>query len=519
MESFDMQKEVYSDIVPAPRETGTTLEDAMTAPGPQERRDSCALRAQQHVLKMFGIDISEANLRKDAIAHGEYATKDHSGTLIPDVGNLLERKGIDVHRYQGATMAHLISELAQGHKIIVGIDANEVLASGIQKPIEWLKDRIVKNPNHAVVVVNVDAHTLDVDIVDPADGKLHRVPASTFVDAWHDSKCFMVATNKSPSEFGLAQSEDERVYKNNFSSDSRIKCWDIDDDGWGDIIGFDYDGDGKIDEYFVVNGHDGLPDVSKGGFKRMEDISGLRNPEQGFYIDLKEKDFPMVSFRLKTEGTNMSEDDVKLGGLGHVSGVSEDSMSHLGSLGQVRGGLASGDINESLGGSGRDYHMDEDTDLPFEKLRLKAEGTNMSENDVKLGGLGHVSGVSEDTLPQLGSLGQLRGGLGLGGNEVGLGSLGHLSGASGEAMPQLGSLGQLRGGLAINGNDESLGSLGHLAGVSGEASSLERDGDGKQAITQDINGEDKNDILSANSDNDTLIDNLEMDSTGDGIPD
>ena len=86
-------------------------------------------------------------------------------------------------------------------------------------------------------------------------------------------------------------------------------------------------------------------------------------------------------------------------------------------------------------------------------------------------------------------------------------------------MPQLGSLGQLRGGLAINGNDESLGSLGHLAGVSGEASSLERDGDGKQAITQDINGEDKNDILSANSDNDTLIDNLEMDSTGDGIPD
>ena len=151
MESFDMQKEVYSDIVPAPRETGTTLEDAMTAPGPQERRDSCALRAQQHVLKMFGIDISEANLRKDAIAHGEYATKDHSGTLIPDVGNLLERKGIDVHRYQGATLAHLISELAQGHKIIVGIDANEVLASGIQKPIEWLKDRIVKNPNHAVV--------------------------------------------------------------------------------------------------------------------------------------------------------------------------------------------------------------------------------------------------------------------------------------------------------------------------------------------------------------------------------
>ena len=127
---------------------------------------------------------------------------DSGGTQIDDVGNLLERNGVDVNRFEKATVAHLISELGQGHKIIVAIDANEVIADSLPaRMVELQKDAVLERPNHAVVVVDVDPRTLDVAIVDPSDGRLHRVPVGRFIDAWQDSDCFMMATKKSPDEF------------------------------------------------------------------------------------------------------------------------------------------------------------------------------------------------------------------------------------------------------------------------------------------------------------------------------
>ena len=110
----NVSSDVYSDIISAPDEIGTPVEDAMSAPGPQERADSCAIRAQQHVLSMYGINVSETDLVNDAIEHGEYGGS-HDGTALDDVGNLLERNGLEIHKYEGATLAHLIAELAQGH--------------------------------------------------------------------------------------------------------------------------------------------------------------------------------------------------------------------------------------------------------------------------------------------------------------------------------------------------------------------------------------------------------------------
>ena len=103
---IQLPDDIYSDIVSAPDEIGTPFEDATYAPGPQERMDSCAIRAQQHVLSMFGIDISETDLVNDAVSHGEYSEGGTYGTVLSDVGNLLERNGVDVHRFNGATLAH-----------------------------------------------------------------------------------------------------------------------------------------------------------------------------------------------------------------------------------------------------------------------------------------------------------------------------------------------------------------------------------------------------------------------------
>lgn len=469
MDQFDLTGDVYSDVISAPGEIGTPLEDAISAPGPQERLDSCAIRAQQHLLAMYGIEIPETDLVRDAISHGEYSTLDFNGTLLDDVGNLLERNGIGVHRYEGATIAHLISELAQGHKIIVGIDANEVVASDINEVmIERAKDQIAEVPNHAVVVVNVDAHSLDVEIVDPADGKLHRIPASTFVDAWHDSNCFMVATNKSPSEFTGVCVPEEASASNFESTDSRIKILDINGDGLGDIIGFDYNGDGIIDEYFIDNDHDGIPDVGKGGFMRVGDIPGLGGLG---HTSTEITDWHLTSLNQKDGGMKMNENDVMLGGLGHVAGTAEDAMPHLGSLGQRAGGLTTGG------------------------------------NEVSLGGLGHVSGTAEDAMPHLGSLGQRAGGLTSIQNDIKLGGLGHVSGVAEGATPHLGSLGQRAGGLAFESNEVSLGSLGHVSGATSELAFMDIDGDGKA------------DLVGVDLDHDGKIDMIGVDTTGNGIPD
>lgn len=343
---IQLPDDIYSDIVSAPDEIGTPFEDATYAPGPQERMDSCAIRAQQHVLSMFGIDISETDLVNDAVSHGEYSEGGTYGTILSDVGNLLERNGVDVHRFEGATIAHLISELGQGHKIIVGIDANEVVASGVKETlIEHVKDAIREAPNHAVVVSNVDPNTLDVDIVDPADGKLHRIPAATFMNAWHDSDCFMVSTNSAPKGFNVDTTEIDTAT----GANSRVQRIDLDGDGLTDIIGFDYNGDGKIDEYFIDFDHDGLPDVGKGGFISL---SELRNA----YGD----QLPQLGSLDRVDGV---EADVALGGLGHVG---QEAMPQLGSLGHVAG----------------------------------------VEADVALGGLGHVG---QESMPQLGSLGHVAG--------------------------------------------------------------------------------------------------------------
>ena len=50
MDYNDYFKNSLKGIVDAPDTIGTPIEDALYAPGPQERIDSCAIRSQQHIL-------------------------------------------------------------------------------------------------------------------------------------------------------------------------------------------------------------------------------------------------------------------------------------------------------------------------------------------------------------------------------------------------------------------------------------------------------------------------------------
>ena len=204
MNFLKFYSETYTpgEIEFAPDQIGTPLEDIRFSDGPQDRPDTCAIRTQQYILSMFGIEKSEADLVQEATLYKEYNPSTFEGTSMEDAGNLLERNGLEIHRYMDATMAHLISELGQGHKILVAVDVDELIADTPQVYLaEKIEDAFLRDCNHAVLVTDINPHTMDVTIIDPLDGQLHIVSAKQFQDAWADSRCFMVSTAQSPDEY------------------------------------------------------------------------------------------------------------------------------------------------------------------------------------------------------------------------------------------------------------------------------------------------------------------------------
>ena len=154
----------------------------------QYHPDTCAIRSQELILKDFGIDISQDELIQQAIEHGWY--EPGQGTSPLDVGKLLELNGIPVNQYENGNIFSLVNELAQGHKIIVGVDADELW---YDEP-DWLDN----SANHALLVSNIDTtdpNNITVTLTDPGTGDVAKVYSfEQFENAWKDSNCFICAT-------------------------------------------------------------------------------------------------------------------------------------------------------------------------------------------------------------------------------------------------------------------------------------------------------------------------------------
>lgn len=152
--------------------------------------DTCAVKSQQLILQDFGINVTEDQLKQEAIMHGWL----NGGTNPYDVGKLLELHGVPVSQYENANIFNLVNELAMGHKVIVGVDSGELWEDNIF-------DKIFEDnqADHALIVSGVDTsdpNDVKVILTDPGSGDLLKeYPMDQFVDAWQDSNCFMVTTN------------------------------------------------------------------------------------------------------------------------------------------------------------------------------------------------------------------------------------------------------------------------------------------------------------------------------------
>lgn len=162
----------------------------------QQYPDTCAIKSQQIILNEFGIDVNEDQLVQFSYEQGWYHA-DGSGTSAGDVGNLLESANIPVTRQDGANVFNLVSELSQGHKVIVGVDSGELWDSKLEG---WFNDFFHGDtPDHALIVAGIDTSDPDnvmVIVDDPGSGEYHKAyPLDQFMDAWSDAQCYMVSTD------------------------------------------------------------------------------------------------------------------------------------------------------------------------------------------------------------------------------------------------------------------------------------------------------------------------------------
>lgn len=193
-----------SDDVDADVLVGTPEQDAQYWQ-PQTTAFTCAVQAQRGIIEAFtGQPVSEAQLVYDATVNGWLT----DGGMSPhDVGNLLELHGIPCHARTGATVEELMAELAQGHKVIVGVDSGEVWRNDFP-----LEDFFNQSADHAIWVTGVDMSdpaNPKVIVNDSGDtsgaGKAYDL--AMFKDAWQDSGFFYVATDDAPSDMALASQQ------------------------------------------------------------------------------------------------------------------------------------------------------------------------------------------------------------------------------------------------------------------------------------------------------------------------
>lgn len=138
--------------------------------------------AQAHVIARFtGRSLGAARLPRDAAERGRY--------LAPsDDGYLLELYGIPVNRYRRATLFELVSELAQGHWVVVCATAQDSPNTG--------QDRVhlIEAPRRAGVglmdAVSIFAAGIDTSV--PGEARIVVAPGHDGDAVCHTLRAFLI---------------------------------------------------------------------------------------------------------------------------------------------------------------------------------------------------------------------------------------------------------------------------------------------------------------------------------------
>lgn len=152
----------------------------------------CSLECEKKILHKFNIEFDEQKLLQDAVANGWQKEK---GTALHNIGRTLEANGLVVTRRYECTPGDIVFALEAGHGVIAAVDGGELLGNRIVERAEDFFNGPC--PDHTVVVLSCDLQQGDVTLYDPnslCDEDTY--PIELFVDAWDDSRNYLVTINK-----------------------------------------------------------------------------------------------------------------------------------------------------------------------------------------------------------------------------------------------------------------------------------------------------------------------------------
>lgn len=152
---------------------------------------TCGIVSSEMILKMYGLDISEAQLVYEATSNGFLTDQ---GIALEGIQSILHNHGVDSQLVSGG-MDELRVELEQGHKLVIALDSGEIW--GKDSPLE---DFFGENADHAVVLTGIDTERGVIFLNDPGhpNGQAMEIDIDTFKDAWDDSENQFIATKSSP---------------------------------------------------------------------------------------------------------------------------------------------------------------------------------------------------------------------------------------------------------------------------------------------------------------------------------
>jgi len=161
----------------------------MLAEAAEGETDSlCNIRSERFALSLFGIRRDEEELARVA---SESSWLKEGGTPLFRIGELCAHYGLCVSRKYYATLLDVKEQLDLGSAVIAAVDGGELEGESV---IEMVEDRYIGQiPDHSVVILSLED---DIVIYNPLVGdEPQRVIRERFLDAWKDSKCYMVAVN------------------------------------------------------------------------------------------------------------------------------------------------------------------------------------------------------------------------------------------------------------------------------------------------------------------------------------
>lgn len=181
---------------------------------------TCAVKSQEIILRDFGIQIPQEELKNYAEVQGWY----DEGTPECAIGNLLETCNVSTHTAHCDSIYDIINELKDGHRVIVTLDSQEIWYEPDSPEYEFYRQ--IKNPDHAVIVssINIDVENPEnttVVLTDPGSGSILQYDLERFTHAWGDSDCYMMATDEpAPYQYNP---ESQSMEMSNFATDYSIE--------------------------------------------------------------------------------------------------------------------------------------------------------------------------------------------------------------------------------------------------------------------------------------------------------